>query len=156
MVDKIELLVYPPCILTFPPTTTLFVILVFDNDAGQQIVPWTAILLDGKAEPMPVTSSTPQVDVCIPYCSTVKCFPNLPSSSISPSQCQGMIIRSCLPQRITRLSPCVRHFHLSSSRQDDAGLQNHYATLDLPTDAAPGEIKKSVPAHPIDQHRSPD
>ncbi|KAK3680317.1 hypothetical protein LTR37_021342 [Vermiconidia calcicola] len=63
-----------------------------------------------------------------------------------------MIIRPCLLQRTTetclrakqpiRIPLLRRHFHASSRRNDDNGIPNHYETLDLPTNASPGEVKK--------------
>ncbi|KXL44050.1 hypothetical protein M433DRAFT_139301 [Acidomyces richmondensis BFW] len=49
----------------------------------------------------------------------------------------------------------VRHFHPSAFRSDD-GIPNHYATLELPTNASPGEIKRQFyklsKAHHPDLH----
>ena len=65
-----------------------------------------------------------------------------------------MIIRSCLARRTAQsrspsFNPLLtRHFHQTFHRNDDHGMPNHYETLDLPTNASPGEIKKYLPTLP--------
>ena len=65
-----------------------------------------------------------------------------------------MIIRSCLARRTAQsrspsFNPLLtRHFHQIFHRNDDHGMPNHYETLDLPTNASPGEIKKYLPTLP--------
>ncbi|KAK5711733.1 hypothetical protein LTR15_012328 [Elasticomyces elasticus] len=71
-----------------------------------------------------------------------------------------MITRQCFARRTAQ--PCFlsglvqrRAFHPSSSRGDD-GMPNHYATLQLPINASPSEIKKQFyklsKAHHPDLH----
>ena len=83
-----------------------------------------------------------------------------PNATTSQCRPYGMIARQCLTRRTTQ--PCLlppllgrRGFHPSSSRSDD-GMPNHYATLDLPVNASPGEIKKQFyklsKAHHPDLH----
>lgn len=109
--------------------------------------------VEGAATPPNVTS---RFDVAKP------CLSRSQASSLlltHDSQCglHGMIARSCFSQRtaqscprprqLVRLSAMRRqHFHQTSSRRDD-GMPNHYATLDLPTNASAPEIKKYALHH---------
>ena len=77
-----------------------------------------------------------------------------------------MIVRSCLARRTTQIcsqpfNPLyqrghVRNFHPSSRYNDDNGMPNYYETLDIPTNASPGEIKKyTSPMNNINPIRIP-
>ena len=69
-----------------------------------------------------------------------------------------MIVRSCLARRTaqTRSHPpnplshsaLTRTFHYTSPRNDDTGMPNHYATLELSPKATAAEIKKYTPSPP--------
>nr|POE82305.1 hypothetical protein CFP56_67069 [Quercus suber] len=109
---------------------------------GEQLQSWRSRVLSNDVLIADVLEVTAPKVVMYASNHTLLNFSFIPFVLLGSAQCQGMIIRSCVAQRTTRLPSCVRRFHPSSPQRVEAGLQNHYETLELSIDAAPGDIKK--------------
>lgn len=73
----------------------------------------------------------------------------MPRLVLSPRIPYSLLSARPRPQWPSSSTSSTRHFHASAARRDNAELQNHYETLELPFTASAADIKRYQPLRPI-------